>query len=112
MSIGNLIRPHPVWDIREFFGAMGNVMLASAVGLNLLFLQSKGVDLAWWQIGLGYLSAIVTGLNGLLGFWRFVTTSTKPATALILAIASVFASLLCGFLAGFVAITMIGAWLA
>jgi len=112
MSFGKLVRSEPVWDIREYLGAMGNMMLAGAVLLTLLVFQNRDVAMPLWQVGLCAAGGLFAGLQGLIGFWRFVTTSTKPGTAAVLAIASVFAALLFGGLFGYMGVTMLASALA
>ena len=107
MAFGDLQRREAPWDIRVYFGAMGNLMLTGAVLLTFMVFENSGREFALWQYILGYVSAAWTGFSGLSGFWRFVTTSAKPATAAVLAFFSVFASLLFGGVFGYAGITML-----
>ena len=112
MGFGKLVRAEPVWDIREYFRATGNMMLSGALLLTLMVFQNRGIELAFWQVALAYLSAGATGLQGLWGFWRFTATSTKPATAATLAIATTFSALLFGGIFGYMAVRVLGKWMA
>ncbi|MEM7702872.1 MAG: hypothetical protein AAF251_13110 [Pseudomonadota bacterium] len=111
MEFSKLEARQQVWDIREFFSGLGNIMLAGGVALPIWVMQSSGYDLALWKVILGFTCASLTGLLGLAALWRFVDTSIKPATAAFLAIGAAFSGLLCGGLFGYMAVTIIRSWL-